>query len=285
MPIINTIRVIDNNSIVRQVCVVDEQPFYCSSGTSTEPKLRDIWLPFKGFGETIGGATGMFHKPDIASNSRGRIKNHFEDASIALALELNCGKAPLKWGRFQDTESLLTTCRLSRTRMQEEFPTVVNAVEKEYEKMEHWDALTLVDSEPDAPPLALNEDTMHDLNDRLKSMGARLDPDMERDYNPAADLKPDGFEENQENEEEYRDSLDEDEIEDRDSAAAMSAVSHSEQAQPKANKTSVYRSLLSYITGTPRTQSATSNTTAETAKQPTADQKDSTSSSTQRKIN
>ena len=257
MAIIEKIRVVDENNMIRQVCVVDGQPFYLSSGTSTDPKLRDIWLPFKGFGATIPGLTGMFHKPDIASQSKGRTTQYFPDAKIAYAVENDAGKQPLKWGRFKDTNSLLTTCQLSHARMKEEFPNVMSAVEQTYGMVKFWEELTLNDPTPETPPLLLNEDTMHDLNDRLKTMGAILDRDMERDYDPAAEIESAV--------KDHRDSLAEEE-------------DLSEQAQPpvqnKTKKTSFYKDLYTALRNKLiGTRSVVSNTTASSSSKETSDHK------------
>ena len=188
MTVIEIIRVVDAKNIIRQVCVVESQPFYLSSGTSIDPKLKDIWLPFKGFGATIVGVTGMFHKPDIASQRNARIKKYFPVDKIAWAVEQDVGIKPLSWGRFKDNASLLITCQLSHARMKEEFPNVMSAVEQTYALVKFWEELTLNDPAPETEPLLLNEDTMHNLNQRLMTMGAKLDRDMKEDYDPANDI-------------------------------------------------------------------------------------------------
>jgi len=186
MPPIQKIKVVDPGNTERDVCVVDGQPFYQSTGTSTDRRFSNIWLPFKGFGEIMPGGTGMFHKPDVASYAHAKTKTYFPDRKIAKALEDNVGRQPLEWGRFQNTDCLVTTCQLSKESMNEKFPMVLSTVEHAYPRSQ--DELTLAyASDPEAPHV-LNASTIHDLNDTLRSMGANLSDDMNRDYDPEAEV-------------------------------------------------------------------------------------------------
>ncbi|MCR9192727.1 MAG: hypothetical protein NXI01_08750 [Gammaproteobacteria bacterium] len=186
MPPIQKIKVVDPESVERDVCVVNGQAFYQSTGTSTDLRFHNIWMPFKGFGETIPGVTGMFHKPDVASYTNAKTKTYFPNRKIAKALEDNVGRQPLEWGRFQDTDSLVTTCQLSRARMETEFPAVLSSVERAHPTM--GDAIIPNYASDSEAPHVLNAGTIHDLNDTLRSMGANLSEDMSRDYDPEAEI-------------------------------------------------------------------------------------------------
>lgn len=54
----------DGTKLTRNICVVNGQPFYTSSGEQSG--MEDVWLPFEGFAPPVQQHSGMIQKPEIA---------------------------------------------------------------------------------------------------------------------------------------------------------------------------------------------------------------------------
>lgn len=100
----------------RDICVIDGQPYYYSSGTRSE--MPGVWLPFEGFERPVSGVP--FYSKPYATNDANNITTHFP-LTTAVPLQAWANKQPggedhseYYWGRFKDIKCLYTSCLLTR---------------------------------------------------------------------------------------------------------------------------------------------------------------------------
>lgn len=107
MPI-NTFRV-SNQEGVRQICVIDGQPYYQSTGTNSQ--MAGVWLPFERFGPP-NARTGVMHKPySDPELSNPHIQHYFPPIIVEAFID-HYGYDS-SWKRFKNMECLYMTCLLT----------------------------------------------------------------------------------------------------------------------------------------------------------------------------
>ncbi len=179
--IVNYFKFVDDLDVTRYACVVDGQPFYCSSGTSSG--LNGAWLPFKKFDAEIPGVTGRIHKLDIAySSERENIREYFP-TGVANALEHWRDQDPgnNNWGRFGDMKCLLISCMLSNEATVPD--TIRRAVidyvgENNYKNSYLWARPTVFDCGYMLKTRKINDETIHECNAKLTQLGAVIPEDV-----------------------------------------------------------------------------------------------------------
>jgi hypothetical protein len=181
--IVNYFKFIDGKNVTRYACVVDGQPFYRSSGTSSG--LEGTWLPLKKFGAG-DPASGLVHKPDVAYNIRNEAISDYFPVSVANALQQWHDENPGEnnWGRFGDMKCLLVSCMLSN---ESTIPaTIRRAVidyvgEHNYKNSYLWARPTVFDCGYMLEARQLNEDTIEECNAKLIQLGAIIPTEQEID--------------------------------------------------------------------------------------------------------
>lgn len=107
MPV-NTFR-ISNQEGERQICVIDGQPYYKSTGTNSQ--MAGVWLPFERFGPP-NKRTGMMHKPySDPELSNPRIEHYFPPTIVEAFID-HYGY-DTSWKRFKNMECLYMSCLLT----------------------------------------------------------------------------------------------------------------------------------------------------------------------------
>ena len=202
--IVNYFKFVDELNVTRCACVVDGQPFYCSSGTSSG--LSGAWLPFNKFGEEIPTVTGRIHKPDIAySSDRENILEYFPPG-VANALEQWRDEDPKhnNWGRFGNMKCLLISCMLSN---EATVPAAIRRAvidyvgENNYQNSYLWARPTIFDCGYMLKTRTVNDDTLEECNNKLIQLGAVIPEELpfeqlpdNQPQQPAAQLYPEVLE-------------------------------------------------------------------------------------------
>lgn len=171
--IVNYFTFVDHLDVTRHACVVDGQPFYCSSGTSSG--LEGAWLPFKKFDVEIPHVTGIIHKPDIAYMEGENIRKYFPP-EVANALQHWHDEDPHhnNWGRFGDMKCLLISCMLSNegTIPAPIRTAVINYIGPDnYKNSYLWARPTIFDCGYMLKTRELDNDTIGECNDKLRQLG------------------------------------------------------------------------------------------------------------------
>lgn len=171
--IVNYFTFVDNLKVTRHACVVDGQPFYRSSGTSSG--LEGAWLPFKKFDEKIPYVTGIIHKPDIAYMEEKDIRKYFPP-KVANALQLWHDEDSTRnnWGRFGDMKCLLISCMLSN---EDAIPPLIRTAVIDYVGQDNyknsylWARPTIFDCGYMLKTRELDNETIEECNDKLRQLG------------------------------------------------------------------------------------------------------------------
>ncbi len=68
----------------RDICVIDKQPFYRSTGKNSD--LAGVWFLFEGFDKPQRGIP-FFSKPNATNIRENEINDFFPDSRVAYALK------------------------------------------------------------------------------------------------------------------------------------------------------------------------------------------------------
>ncbi len=100
----------------RDICVIDGQPYYCSSGNNSD--MAGVWLPFEGFDLPISNLVPLYSKP-YATGDANNIDTHFP-LTTAVPLQAWASAQPgglvhseHYWGRYKNIKCLYTSCLLT----------------------------------------------------------------------------------------------------------------------------------------------------------------------------
>lgn len=179
--IVNYFTFVDELEVTRNACVVDGQPFYCSSGTSSG--LNGVWLPFKKFDQQIPRVTGQIHKLDIAySYDRTKnIRNYFPSGVANALQKWEDQDSNNNWGRFGNMKCLLISCMLSNeaTVPVDIRKAVIDYVgENNYKNSYLWARPTIFDCGYMLKTRTVNRDTLEECNNKLLQLGAIIPKEL-----------------------------------------------------------------------------------------------------------
>lgn len=168
----------NGDGATRNVCVVNGQAFYQSSGTSSH--LPGVWLPFRGVtDDTFASILGMIQKPLVTHNSRAKITHYFppEVAEVIKGFYPNVKQ----WGRFQNMSCLIISCMLSP----HSIPEPIKEAVLKYIAPNVLPTPTFHQSSE--PPITLENENVEEINSRLLEMGAMAvpvpdDPELESHF-------------------------------------------------------------------------------------------------------